>query len=171
MEYVSRSFSKLIVKDMDITLIAVGRMNPCPEANLVKKYVRRFDVLGPLIGVKPIKIIEIDEKKFRTPSLQAGKIREKLEGKASVFLFDEHGAKLSSKEFMGFLSKQIDSGIRKQTFIIGGAFGLCPSLKKEAAGMISLGSMVWPHFLARVLVTEQMYRAASLMTGNPYHKD
>ena len=88
-----------------------------------------------------------------------------------MFLFDEDGVKLSSKEFMGFLSKQIDSGIRKQTFIIGGAFGFCPSLKKEAAGMISLGRMVWPHFLARVLVTEQMYRAASLMTGNPYHKD
>ena len=77
----------------------------------------------------------------------------------------------STKEFSKFLSKQRDLGVRQQIFIIGGAFGLCPSLEKDSNGILSLGKMVWPHFLARVLVVEQIYRAASLITGGGYHKE
>ncbi len=171
MEHVSRVFSGLINRAMNISLIAVGRMNHCPEATLVLKYKERFDKLSSLTGINPLKIIEIDEKKFRTPSLQAIKIREKVEVKASVFLFCETGKSLSSKQFSKFLSKQRDSGIKQQTFIIGGAFGLCPSLQKDANGILSLGKMVWPHFLARVLIVEQLYRSASLITGGAYHKE
>ena len=93
-----------------------------------------------------------------------------LKNKAKVYLFDEGGQVLSSEDFSEFLVKQRDIGVRQQTFVIGGAFGFCQSLKKDVDGMISLGRMVWPHFLARVLVLEQVYRAASLMTGSPYHK-
>ncbi len=171
MEYTFRILSGLINKAMNISLIAVGRMSNCPEANLVQKYKERFDKLSPLIGMKPLKIIEIDERKFRTPSVQARKIREKLEAETCVFLFGEKGKSLSSKEFSKFLSKQRDLGVRQQIFIIGGAFGLCPSLEKDSNGILSLGKMVWPHFLARVLVVEQIYRAASLITGGGYHKE
>lgn len=155
---------------MDISLITIGRMSNCPEASLVRKYSERFRRLSPLIGIRPIKIIEIDEKKFGNPETQARKIREKIRDKAKVFLFDEGGHVLSSEDFSKLLVKQRDTGVRQQTFVIGGAFGFCPSLKKDVDGMISLGRMVWPHFLARVLVLEQVYRAASLMTGSPYHK-
>ena len=155
---------------MDISLITIGRMSNCPESSLVHKYSERFCRLSPLIGIRPLKIIEIDEKKFGTPATQARKIREKIRDKAKVFLFDEGGQVLSSKDFSELLVKQRDTGVRQQTFVIGGAFGFCPSLKKDVDGMISLGRMVWPHFLARVLVVEQLYRAASLMTGSPYHK-
>ena len=151
---------------MDISLITIGRMSNCPEASLVRKYSERFRRLSPLIGIRPIKIIEIDEKKFVNPQTQARKIRDK----SKVFLFDESGQVLSSRDFSELLVKQRDTGVRQQTFVIGGAFGFCPSLKKDVDGMISLGRMVWPHFLARVLVLEQVYRAASLITGSPYHK-
>ncbi len=52
-----------------------------------------------------------------------------------------------------------------------GAFGLCSSLYKEADEIFSLGKMIWPHFLVRVMVTEQIYRSASIILGNPYHKN
>ena len=167
MEYIFRGFRELVEWHMDILLITIGRMKHCPEHFLVKK---RFDSLSPLIGIRPIKIIEIDEKKFRTPETQAEKIREITRGKASVILFDEGGKNLSSKEFSKFLIRQRDEGVKQQIFVIGGAFGICSSLKKDADGLISLGKMVWPHFLARVMVAEQIYRAGSLMTGSPYHK-
>ena len=161
----------MIGKVMDISLIAIGRISGCPESQLVNKYIARINKLSRLTGMKLIKLIEIDEKKFRTPSVQATKIREKFESNGNIFLFDEKGKALSSKEFTKFLSKQRDSGIKNQTFVIGGPFGLCSSLEKEADGVISLGRMVWPHFLVRVLVVEQIYRAASLITGSPYHKN
>jgi 23S rRNA (pseudouridine1915-N3)-methyltransferase len=156
---------------MNISLITIGRIGFCPEANLVKKYKDRFDKLSNLTGIKPIKIIEIDEKKYRTLSAQAKKVREKFEIGSSIFLLHERGKIVSSKEFTKFLSIQRDTGVKNQVFVIGGAFGFCSSLEKDADGLLSLGKMVWPHFLTRVLVLEQIYRAASIMIGSPYHKN
>ena len=155
---------------MNISLITVGRMGSCPEANLVAKYRQRFDNISNSMGLKSIKITEIDTRKYKTLNQQARKIREKFDSNSSVFLFNERGKTLSSIGFTRFLLKQRNEGTKNQIFVIGGAHGLCPSLNKDADGSLSLGKMVWPHFLARVLVLEQLYRSACLTKGIPYHK-
>ena len=74
------------------------------------------------------------------------------------------------QDFTKFLLNQREKGVRNQFFVLGGASGLCSSLYKETSDIFSLGKMVWPHLLARVMVAEQIYRSTSIMLGNPYHK-
>tara|TARA_A100001011_G_scaffold389981_1_gene472523 strand:+ start:524 stop:994 length:471 start_codon:yes stop_codon:yes gene_type:complete len=155
---------------MYISIIAVGRIGSSSETDLVNKYINRFNKLSKLLGFKPLQIIEIDDKKYKTKILQAKKIQEIIKLNSNVVLFDQKGKLMTSENFSLFLSKQRNIGIKNQTFVIGGAFGLCSSLYREANDIFSLGKMVWPHFLARVMLTEQIYRSASIMMGNPYHK-
>ena len=155
---------------MKISIIAVGRISNSFEAELVNRYINRFNKLNKLIGLSLMQIIEVDDKKYKTKKQQAKKILEIIKAETNIVIFDQKGKSISSENFTKYLTNQRDSGVKKLVFIIGGAFGLCRSLYKESNEIFSLGKMVWPHFLARVLVLEQVYRAASLMTGSPYHK-
>ena len=156
---------------MNISIIAVGRIGNLIEKDLVNRYKYRFDKCSKLLGINSIQIIEVDDKKYRSKTLQAKKIAEILKSDSHIVLFDQKGKGLSSEEFTAFLLKQRDFGVKNLAFIIGGAFGLCSSLHKKSNEAISLGKMVWPHFLVRVMVTEQIYRSASIILGNPYHKN
>ena len=68
------------------------------------------------------------------------------------------------------LQRLADSGIRDLAIAIGGADGLTPDLRDRADWLISFGPMVWPHMLARVMLSEQLYRAATILAGGPYHR-
>jgi len=156
---------------MHISIIAVGRIGNSIESELVNRYSNRFNKLNKLIGLSLLQIIEVDDKKYKTKTQQAKKILEIITADSDIVIFDQNGKGLSSEDFTKFLSNQRDRGVKKQFFIIGGAFGLCSSLYKESTEIFSLGKMIWPHSLARVMVTEQMYRSASIMLGNSYHKN
>jgi len=76
---------------------------------------------------------------------------------------------MSSPDFAGKLSNWADQG-RDVAFVIGGADGIDPALRKDADMLLSFGAMVWPHKLVRVMLAEQLYRAASIAAGGPYHR-
>lgn len=156
---------------MKISIIAVGRISNSFEAELVNRYINRFNKLNKLIGFSLLQIIEVDDKKYKTKKQQAKKILEITKAETNIIIFDQKGKSLSSENFTKFLTNQRDSGVKKLVFIIGGAFGLCRSLYRETNEIFSLGKMIWPHFLVRVMVTEQIYRSASIILGNPYHKN
>ena len=156
---------------MKISIIAVGRMSNSFEAELVNRYIYRFNKLNKLIGLSLMQIIEVDDKKYKTKKQQAKKILEMIKAETNIVIFDQIGKSISSENFTKYLTNQRDSGVKKLVFIIGGAFGLCKSLYKESNEIFSLGKMIWPHFLVRVMVTEQIYRSASIIVGNPYHKN
>ena len=156
---------------MKISIIAVGRISNSFEAELVNRYVNRFNKLNKLIGLSLMQIIEVDDKKYKTKKQQAKKILEIIKAESNIVIFDQIGKSMSSENFTKYLTNQRDSGVKKLVFIIGGAFGLCRSLYKESNEIFSLGKMIWPHFLVRVMVTEQIYRSASIILGNPYHKN
>ena len=156
---------------MKISIIAVGRISNSFEAELVSRYINRFNKLNKLIGLSPLQMIEIDDKKYRSTKQQAKKILEIIKEETNIVIFDQKGKSVSSENFTKYLINQRDSGVKKLVFIIGGAFGLCRSLYKESNEIFSLGKMIWPHFLVRVMVTEQIYRSASIILGNPYHKN
>ena len=83
---------------------------------------------------------------------------------AGCVALDERGRDLTTRQFAALLG-------REQTFVIGGADGLSAELKRNAAQLVRLSSLTLPHALAQVVLLEQLYRAATLLTGHPYHRD
>jgi 23S rRNA (pseudouridine1915-N3)-methyltransferase len=86
-----------------------------------------------------------------------------LPRKGSLVALDEHGKDMTTKQFADLLK-------RETTFVIGGPDGLDEALKKQAALLLRLSSLTLPHALAQVVLLEQIYRAATLLTGHPYHR-
>ena len=89
---------------------------------------------------------------------------------AALCVLDERGKTLSSPEFAQALAGWRDAGRQDAAFVIGGADGVDPSLRARAGLTLSFGRMVWPHMLVRVMMAEQLYRAATILAGSPYHR-
>jgi 23S rRNA (pseudouridine1915-N3)-methyltransferase len=94
----------------------------------------------------------------------AGKIRKEIPSNTRLVALDERGKDLTTKQFAALLGEPT-------TFVIGGADGLDPAIRKEAALLLRLSSLTLPHALAQVLLCEQLYRGATLLTGHPYHRE
>lgn len=101
---------------------------------------------------------------------EADLLRRAIPKGATLWVLDERGAQMTSPDFAERLAAQRDAGQGDLAICIGGADGLAPDLRGEAALALSLGRMVWPHMLARVMLAEQLYRAASILAGSPYHR-
>jgi len=94
----------------------------------------------------------------------AGKIRDKIPQHARLVALDERGKDLTTRQFAALLAEPT-------AFVIGGADGLDPAIRKKAALLLRLSALTLPHALAQVVLCEQIYRAATLLTGHPYHRD
>lgn len=86
-----------------------------------------------------------------------------------VVLLDERGKDIDTPAFAQLLDKQLQSGVKRLVFIIGGAFGVSEEVKSKAKQTIKLSSLVFPHMLVRLILTEQLYRASSILDGGKYH--
>jgi 23S rRNA (pseudouridine1915-N3)-methyltransferase len=93
-----------------------------------------------------------------------GKLREKIPKGVRVVALDERGKDLTTKQFAALLAEPT-------AFVIGGADGLDPAIRQEASLLLRLSALTLPHALAQVVLCEQIYRAATLLTGHPYHRD
>ncbi len=144
-------------------------MRPGPEADLIADYRARFDRTGRSLGLGPLDIREVEAKKGGMDA-EADLLRKASADARPFIALDERGRTLSSPEFANQLAKWRDAGQPEACFLIGGADGLAPGLRDAAEFKLSLGKMVWPHMLARVMLTEQLYRAASILAGAPYHR-
>jgi 23S rRNA (pseudouridine1915-N3)-methyltransferase len=94
----------------------------------------------------------------------AGKVRKEIPGNTRLVALDERGKDFTTKQFAALLDQPT-------TFVIGGADGLDPALRKEASLLLRLSALTLPHALAQVVLCEQIYRAATLLTGHPYHRE
>lgn len=155
---------------MRVQLCAVGRLRSGPELDLIKDYVQRFDRSGRALGLGPLVITEVEDKKGGGMPAEAKLLRAAIPKGATICTMDERGKLMSSPEFADQLASLRDMGVSDLTFVIGGADGIAKDLRAEAAMSLSFGKMVWPHMLARVMLTEQLYRAASILAGAPYHR-
>lgn len=104
---------------------------------------------------------EVELLQFRPKD--AGKVRDKIPANARLVALDERGKDLSTRQFAALLAEPT-------AFVIGGADGLDPAIRKKAALLLRLSALTLPHALAQVLLCEQIYRAATLLTGHPYHR-
>ena len=145
-------------------------MKSGPERELVETYRARLD--SAPAGLGPLSITEIDERKdAKRIALALNEAAEALPKGTRRIALDEAGKAVTTKDFAELLSTWRDSGVPEAAFIIGGADGLPDDTRKAADLALSLGKMTWPHRLARAMIAEQLYRAASLLAGHPYHRE
>ena len=155
---------------LSVHIIACGRLRKGPEFDLVSDYLDRYEKTGRGLGLGPVSVIEVEDKRNLGMAAEADLLRKAIPKGAVTMIMDERGKVLSSVEFSGKLSTWRDSGVQDLAILIGGADGLDPSLRAEADFALSFGKMVWPHMLARVMLSEQLYRAASILGNAPYHR-
>jgi 23S rRNA (pseudouridine1915-N3)-methyltransferase len=145
-------------------LIAVGAMRNGPEAELFARYNAR---LRPRIAVT--EIAEARGAAAEVKRREAEAMLAALPGNAFAVVLDAGGAMPDSDELARLLERWLAAG-RPVCFLIGGAEGLDAPVLGRANYVLSLGRLTWPHFLARVLLAEQIYRARSIAAGHPYHR-
>ena len=155
---------------MRVHLIAVGRLRAGPERDLVEDYFQRFDRTGRPLGLGPVVEHEVEDKKNLGMAAEADLLARAVPSGAVLVTLDERGKLMSSPEFAAMLARWRDGGRQDVAFVIGGADGIDPILRAKADASISFGAMVWPHMLVRVMVAEQLYRAATILGGGPYHR-
>lgn len=155
---------------MRIDIAAVGRLRKGPEAAMVADYLDRFAKTGRNLGLPSVNITQIEDKRGGGMAAEAELLARAIPPGAAVVAMDERGNQPTSPEFARRLAEYRD-GARDLCFVIGGADGLDPRLRARADWQISLGRLVWPHMLVRVMLAEQLYRAATILAGSPYHRE
>ncbi len=155
---------------MRLQVCAVGRLRAGPERDLIDDYLKRFDRTGRALGLGPAQVIEVEDKKGGGMAAEAVLLDRAMPAGALVCCLDERGRQMTSPDFADLLAGWRDAGRSDIAFVIGGADGIDPALRARADAALSFGPMVWPHMLVRVMLAEQMYRAASIMAGAPYHR-
>ena len=155
---------------MRVTVCAVGRLRPGPEKSLIDDYLTRFERTGRALGLGPATIAEVEDRKGGGMAAEADLLRRAVPKGALICTLDERGQVLDSPGFADRLGGWRDGGRSDLALVIGGADGLDPGLRAEACFSLSFGAMVWPHMLVRVMLAEQLYRAATILAGGPYHR-
>ena len=155
---------------MRVHICAVGRLRGGPERALIDDYLTRFDRTGRNLGLGPVSLHEVEDRKGGGMAAEAALLARAIPDGALVCCLDERGKALSSPQFADVLGGWRDQGRGDVAFVIGGADGIDPALRARADALLSFGKMVWPHMLARVMLSEQLYRAASILAGSPYHR-
>ena len=156
---------------MRLHLCAVGRMRADqPERAILEDYHMRFNRTGKPLALGPLFETEVEDKKGGGMEAEADLLAKAVPAGALLVTLDERGEVLSSPEFAAQLARWRDDGRQDVAFVIGGADGIAPGFRERAAFSISFGRMVWPHMLVRVMLVEQLYRAATILGGGPYHR-
>lgn len=154
---------------MRIGIAAVGRLRKSPEAAMVSDYLDRFARMGRGLGLPAIGLHEVEDRRGGGMAAEAELLQRVIAPAAFRVVLDERGEQPDSPQLAARLAQWRDSA-RDVCFVIGGADGLDPELRARADWQISFGRMVWPHLLVRVMLAEQLYRAATILAGSPYHR-
>ena len=155
---------------MRVHICAVGRLRHGPERDLYTDYLSRFDRTGRNLALGPAQLIEVEDKKGGGMAAEAELLSRAVPDGSLICTMDERGKLMSSPDFADLLARWRDQGRQDVAFVIGGADGIDPALRARADASLSFGKMVWPHMLVRVMLAEQLYRAASILSNGPYHR-
>jgi 23S rRNA (pseudouridine1915-N3)-methyltransferase len=159
---------------MKVSVFAVGRMKSGPEKELAGRYFERFAKAGPVIGLEFSGVVETAESRAQGVAErrldEAARLRAQLGAGTALILLDERGKSMPSEDLAAMIGSLRDSGQRRLVVAIGGPDGHDPALRGEAALVLSFGAATWPHQLVRIMLAEQLYRAATILSGHPYHR-
>src|SRR3954468_7133650 len=159
---------------MRVVVIAVGRLKQGPERELAGRYREWFDEIGRRLGFRGLEVHEIPESRARDAATrmveETTAISLQIPDKSVLVALDERGESLGSATLAKQLGGWRDEGAANTIFVIGGADGLSPDLRRKAKLRLAFGAATWPHQMVRVMLLEQLYRAATILAGHPYHR-
>lgn len=139
---------------MLLHIVARGRIGRSPEGELVERYLKRV--------TWPTRITELPDAGGRMPERAPG---------TKIVMLDETGESLPSRVLAERLGAWRDDGVREVRFLIGAADGFDDAERAGADLLLSFGRATWPHMLARAMLAEQLWRAASILANHPYHRE
>jgi 23S rRNA (pseudouridine1915-N3)-methyltransferase len=139
---------------MLLHIVARGRIGRSPEAELVDRYLKRVSF--------PTRVTELPDTGGRMPA---------IEPQTRIVMLDETGDTPGSIAFADRIGKWRDDGVREIRFLIGAADGFSAEERGQADWLVSFGRLTWPHMLARAMLAEQLWRAASILANHPYHRE
>lgn len=153
---------------MKITVIAVGKTSTPEISRLIDGYLRR---IGHYIGSELVELPDVrgcrdSESQKRA---EGDAILKRLTAADTVVLLDERGREMTSVEFARFLEGRMNAGIKRLVFIIGGPYGFSQEVYSRADRLLGLSQMTFTHEMVRLFFTEQVYRAMTILRGEPYH--
>jgi 23S rRNA (pseudouridine1915-N3)-methyltransferase len=155
---------------MKISLIVVGKTDETYLQKGVDIYLKRISHYLPF---KMLIIPDIKNSKNMSEAQQKDRegelILQQLSSMDELILLDENGMAYTSLNFANFLEKKMISGSKRIVFVIGGPYGFSPRVYESALMKISLSSMTFSHQMVRLIFAEQLYRALSIIKGEPYH--
>ncbi len=159
---------------MRLSLIAVGRLKSGPDRELCDRYWDRLTKQARPLGIHCEKIVELGEARSdntdQRRAEEAKAILAKAPAGARLIVLDETGKQQTSTQFADFVRGIQEDGAQDLCFVIGGPDGHGAAVIDAAHTMLSLGRMTLPHGLARIVLAEQIYRAATIIAGHPYHR-
>jgi 23S rRNA (pseudouridine1915-N3)-methyltransferase len=159
---------------MRLLVAAVGRIKDGPDRALLERYLDRLAALGKAHGLGPVDAIELAEGRADDADArradEAGRLSAAARGCETRVVLDERGKAISSAAFADLLRRERDAGTKGIAFLIGGPDGHGEAARNSARVVLSLGAMTLPHGLARIVLAEQLYRAATIIAGHPYHR-
>lgn len=155
---------------MKITLLTVGKTDDAYIKEGIDKYLKRLKhyikfEITELPELKNTKALSQDQQKAKEAEL----LFKNLNPTDHVVLLDEQGAELSSQKFADMLNKKMISSVQNLVFIVGGPYGFDDTIYRRANEKLSLSRMTFSHQMVRLFFTEQIYRAFTILKGEPYH--
>jgi 23S rRNA (pseudouridine1915-N3)-methyltransferase len=158
-----------------VLIAAIGKMKQGPERELVARYLTRAAQSGKPLGLTGFEVLETPESRAGALPLRKGDEGRALQGLcpagAVIVSLDEKGKELTSPALAAEIATWRDDGKPALAFLIGGADGLDLRLVRSADLSLSFSPLTWPHQLVRIMLAEQLYRATTILSGHPYHRD
>ncbi len=157
---------------MRITLLTVGKTNDLSFKNAISEYQKRlkfyisFDI-EEIPSLKNTKNLTEDNQKQKEGEL----ILKYLQPEDEVVLLDDKGSEYTSKQFASYIEKKSASGLKRLVFVVGGPYGFSQEVYQRANDKVSLSRMTFSHQMVRLVFTEQLYRAMTIIRGEPYHHE
>ena len=157
---------------MKVALILVGKTVNKHFVELIDEYAGR---VKHYIGFDMVTIPELKNTKNLSVELQKQQegalILKQLQAGDCVVLLDEHGKEFRSMEFAKYMEQKMQTVSKRLVFVIGGAYGFSPDVYAQANEKLSLSKMTFSHQMIRMIFVEQLYRAMTIMKGEPYHHE
>lgn len=154
---------------MKLLFLSVGRMKSEPMRQILSDYLQRISRTCPVLHET------VRESRGKNPEVtreeEGERILKMVSPRDTLVLLDEKGKMMTSPNLASWFSNKMESSEGRLCLLVGGAYGVSPKVRERADEILALSPMTFPHELCLVILTEQIYRAFSILKGSPYHHD
>ena len=157
---------------MKVILLTVGKTNEINFINSISDYQKRLKFYIPfelieLPELRNTKSLSEEQQKQREGEM----LLQAIDAADDVVLLDDKGSEYTSMQFSAFMQRKMAGGSKRIVFVVGGPYGFSPAVYSRANGKISLSRMTFSHQMVRLIFVEQLYRAMTILRGEPYHHE